>query len=307
MIDAGRVAIPLGEGGHAGDQAPGDGPRVHGLSVGVEIRLDDAEQRRGSPHGSRFEVLGVVLAKIPVDDRHQHLVPERRLLAGVTRLDLAGRRAAVAVEVVAVVAVLADHDAVAAARSAGTLGAVRLALTVRRAPIEWQRVGVVAALCPLDHLVTADRGGAYAGVARALEAELRLACGRAAVTRCVVAVVAKLRQHHRAVATAGDPVAGLPGRNARVSGLDGQTVGGAAVSRDLVAVVAGLVIRPITVPAHGVGGADEDSVRIEGPCVDGRREGHVGTSRGAEGAGGTRASGRRRVDARTTAGEPARR
>ena len=216
MVDARHVAIPLREGGLAGDQAvrERDSPRQGRLSGGIESGRRDSGEDRDVTDGSWLEVRGVLESKIPVNDGDEHLVAEGRPLACEAGFDLAVRGAAVAVDVVPVVARLADHDAVAAPGHASAGRAVGLALTVRRAAVERHRVAVVAALRAFDDFVAAGRVRANAGVAAALVAELRLARARTAVARGQVAVVAQLRQDDDAVATARNPMARRTRRNA---------------------------------------------------------------------------------------------
>src|SRR5262249_49436990 len=156
-----------------------------------------------------------------------------------------------AADAVAVVARLADDDAVAALRHARRARAVGLPAAVVRAAVEGQGVAILAALRPFDHAVAALRGRADARAAAALPADLDLA-GRGAAVACGrVTVVAELGQDLHAVATARDPVAGLPGGLAREPRLDDEAIRRAPVARHLVAVVARLVARPLAVSAPG--------------------------------------------------------
>src|SRR5581483_12015064 len=86
------------------------------------------------------------------------------------------------------------------------------------------------------------------------------------------AVVAQLGRDDHAVATACDAVTRAAGRRARVSRLHGQAVGGAAVARDGVAVVARLVGRPLAVAAYR-GHHDRSAIRP-----------HAGAARAARGS-----------------------
>jgi hypothetical protein len=83
--------------------------------------------------------------------------------------------------------------------------------------------------------------GADAWAAAALEADLDLAGGRAAVAGNGVAVITQLRHDSDAVAATGDAMAWLPGGDAREARLHPQTIGGTTIARLAVAVVACLV------------------------------------------------------------------
>src|SRR5204862_656796 len=174
-------------------------------------------ERHHSPGGARLEVGRGPGVKIAIDGRDHHRVPERRLLAHEPGLDLARRRAAIAIDVVAVVAIFVDDDAVAAAGHARAGLAVGLVLAVGRTTVERKGVAVVAPLGAFDLLVPAGGVRALARVAAALPPHLHLAGRRAAVAGRQVAVVAQLGQDHDAVTAAGDAVARLPGRRARIS------------------------------------------------------------------------------------------
>jgi hypothetical protein len=77
--------------------------------------------------------------------------------------------------------------------------------------------------------------------AGALVAKLDLAGGRAAVACDFVSVITLLRRDLDAVAAAGDLMTGLSGREAGVARLYCAAVGGTAIVRHSVVVVAGLV------------------------------------------------------------------
>src|SRR6185369_14653779 len=100
---------------------------------------------------ARLEVGRRVVAEVAVDGRHLDAVAERRTRAHEPRFERAGRRAAVARQVVAVVARFAgQHDAVAALAAAGAGRAARWAGRLghagRGAAVVRHRVAVVAAL-----------------------------------------------------------------------------------------------------------------------------------------------------------------
>jgi hypothetical protein len=77
--------------------------------------------------------------------------------------------------------------------------------------------------------------------AAALVAKLDLAGGRAAVVWDSVSIITLLGRDLDSVATAGDLMTGLSGRDAGVARLYRAAVGGTAIVRHSVVVVAGLV------------------------------------------------------------------
>src|SRR5450631_789096 len=191
--------------------------------------------------------------------------------ARVAGLDLAIVRAAVVIEHVAVVALLATsrqdpvttHGLARANRARGST-ALGLGGTRRRATVEGHRVAVVARFAGLQLAVATD--GFLASAAATVEARLDLASRRAAVLARRVAVVASFEALHDAVAAQRG--AGLTRDAADVAGLDALAVARATIAAHGVAVVAPFVRRQDAVPAHskvlaGLARGTADPVRLE--------------------------------------------
>src|SRR6478735_7482623 len=99
----------------------------------------------------------------------------RFLSARKARFELAVGGAAVAIQGVPVIARFVDEQAVAAVGGAGSAAAIRLRLAGRRATVERDRVAIVATLGAFSLPVPAARRTANTGLASALVAELELA------------------------------------------------------------------------------------------------------------------------------------
>ena len=246
---------------------------VNGNARGAERRLDDPGEAL-SVAGEVREV-GVVVhgvAFVPAfevvedDGKHEHVGLRRDVVAHEAELLLAHRRTAVAVDGVAVVALLTallvdrQQQAVTAGRRAGAAsrGADRLEAAERRAAVTRGHVPVVALLGAFGLPVAARRRRAgrraFAGPGAAVAAArggrradpalgdadrlaLERAGGAAAVAVHGVAVVALLLARDLAVAAHG--VAAVLAAGALPAALE-RAVGRATVAAVGVAVVAGL-------------------------------------------------------------------
>src|SRR5690606_13667979 len=155
----------------------------------------------------------------------------------------------VTVDHVAVVAVLVDHQTIAALGNARLSLAVRFAQAQRRTAVERSGVAVVASFRTLDEAVAADGGSAHARRAFALAAEFVAAAVGAAAGGLDVAVVALLGGSHHAVTTARNYDARLAGLGTAEDRLEREAVGDAAVAGFDVTVVADLVVRQDAVAA----------------------------------------------------------
>jgi hypothetical protein len=109
-------------------------------------------------------------------------------------------------------------------------------------------VAIVTAFCALLHRIATYGGGTDVGIALTFVAHFDLARGRAAIVGILVAVVTQLGKRNHAVSAPRHPLAGLTWR-AREPAFDRKAVGCAAVSRFLIAVVAGFVVRKLPVAA----------------------------------------------------------
>jgi hypothetical protein len=175
--------------------------RVHGLTVSVESLLNDTWDHATGTINSGFELRWILKAEVPINHRNHHLVAEWRLSANEACLDLAVLGAAVAVNLVAVVALLRpENDAVATCGCACAPRAVWLELAVLRTTVKGHGVAIVAALRAFDLPVATDGGRANARAAAALEADFDLARGRTAIASKPVPVITQLWKDRDTVA-----------------------------------------------------------------------------------------------------------